>query len=81
MSNLGENRDSDGSAQIEGGRQGSGEYTSYLVRLWRPKEEANWMAYVEAAITHDRHVFSDLAGLFTFLQDQTGEHASSEVSE
>jgi hypothetical protein len=47
-------------------------YLSYLVRLWRAESDCSWLASVEAAGTHERHSFADLASLFAFLQAQTG---------
>ena len=49
-------------------------YLSYLLRLWRENDEEqnDWRASLESALTHKRHVFPSLMGLFTFLRRQTG---------
>jgi hypothetical protein len=51
-------------------------YLSYLLRLWQVsgEGEAVWRASLESPHTGERHGFADLAGLFTFLQ-QEASHA------
>jgi len=48
-------------------------YQAYLVRLWRVNTGCSvvWHASVEDSHTGERTGFADLAGLFTFLEDQT----------
>lgn len=76
-----DNRKNNSIAQIEESSHPSGDYMSYLIRLWRPNEESSWIAYVEAAFTHDRRVFSSLAELFEFLEEQAGESGDQPAGE
>ena len=52
-------------------RQG---YQAYLVRLWRVRSSGKWVwrATLESPHTGERQVFADLAGLFAYLERQTG---------
>lgn len=50
------------------------DYLAYLLRLWRAKEKEAvvWRASLEAADTHERTGFANLAKLIEFLQEQMG---------
>jgi hypothetical protein len=51
------------------------DYMSYLLRLWRAgsADEPCWRAALENPRTGERQVFGDLASLFAFLREKTGE--------
>jgi len=48
-------------------------YLAYLVRLWQVQDKGVfvWRASLEDAHTGERHGFSDVKSLFTFLAEQT----------
>jgi hypothetical protein len=50
------------------------DYLSYLLRLWRVKEngDAAWRAALESAQTDQARGFESLEALFQFLREQTG---------
>ena len=56
------------------------EYQSYLLRLWRTSSQGKlaWRASLESAQTGERRGFADLASLFAFLEQQTGDDASQD---
>lgn len=70
---------------MNGERQG---YQAYLLRLWQVCSGGRWVwrATVESPHTGERQMFADLAGLFAYLERQTGgldlielaEHRSGE---
>jgi hypothetical protein len=49
----------------------SGDYLSYLLRLWRTGTSGEWQASLEAPVTGERVGFANLDGLFDFLRTQT----------
>jgi len=54
-------------------KQPESEYQSYLLRLWRTGEEKAWRVMLEHVGTHERHGFTDLEGLYAFLQKQMND--------
>jgi hypothetical protein len=50
-----------------------GGYLAYLVRLWHVHSsgKSEWRAAIESPHTGERHAFADLAGLITYLEQQT----------
>jgi hypothetical protein len=56
-------------------------YLSWLLRLWQecPGEELGdaplWRASLETPSSHDLQCFASLAGLFSFLEEQTGSRS------
>ena len=52
-------------------------YQSYLLRLWREKDGADWRATLENVTSHECHNFPNLMLLFEFLHNQTGQFTSS----
>jgi hypothetical protein len=53
---------------------------SYLLRLWRTSSRGKpaWRASLESAQTGERRGFADLASLFAFLEQQTGDGSSQD---
>jgi hypothetical protein len=51
------------------------EYYSFLLRLWQTSSRGKvvWRASLESAQTGERCGFADLANLFAFLEEQTGD--------
>jgi len=58
-------------------------YQAYLLRLWSSpqKDTEQWHASLENVHTHERVVFVDLEGLFTFLSDQTNNRKGDDPSD
>lgn len=52
----------------ETGQQG--QYEAYLLRLWRSDGQATWRASLQAVRTGERHMFTDVESLVTFLSRQ-----------
>ena len=48
-------------------------YRAYLVRLWQVRSSGKWVwrAALESPHTGERQAFTDLAGLFAYLERQT----------
>jgi len=57
------------------------QYLSYLLRLWRENgdDRPQWRASLEWPRTERRQSFSTLAGLFAFLEQETGLDSSNEL--
>jgi hypothetical protein len=49
------------------------QYRSYLLRLWRVDREKAWRVMLERVDTHERHGFSDVQDLCTFLFEQMND--------
>lgn len=55
----------------------TGQYQSYLLRLWRPDEQSAWRITLELVGSGERQSFSDLERLLTFLKDRMGPSCAS----
>jgi len=51
--------------------QGTPEYRSFLLRLWRASRQEPWRASLEPIGPGERQSFGDLEDLFTFVRTQT----------
>jgi hypothetical protein len=49
---------------------------SYLLRIWRDGEEGQWRATLLTIPTQERHQFTSMDGLFTFLEYRAGRTGS-----
>jgi hypothetical protein len=48
------------------------EYRSYLLRLWlESNDPPAWRAILESPVNGERHGFSDLQGLYNFIEQDT----------
>lgn len=45
-------------------------YQSYMLRLWRPSDDADWRIQLESVHSGERQSFSELSGMVQFLQAQ-----------
>jgi hypothetical protein len=58
----------------------SHDYYSFLLRVWQTSSHGKvvWRASLESAQTGERYGFADLASLFAFLEEQTGDDSSDD---
>ena len=59
----------------------TGEYRSFLVRLWQSHAEGVWHASVQSIQTGTTMHFVDLAALFHYLDTQASAPANTEIGQ
>lgn len=53
-------------------------YKSFLVRIWREREDDPWRASITSVHTKETHAFADVQALFAYLQAQVTVVAGDE---